>query len=414
MSEQAVNRVVLVLGTSAGGVGRHVRMLAAGLAGSGRQVVVAGPPSTEDAFGFTGAGARFAGVPIADRPHPVNDLRSVARLRAVARGAGAVHAHGLRAGALAALAVSGLRKRPGLVVTLHNAVTAGGVIGLVYGVLEWIVARRADHILVVSPDLGDRMRARGARRVSPALVPAPPLRPPLRGPEEVRKEINERLSRLGDRPPRSGERIAASGDRPPGFDDRPSGAGERLAGSEPGRPQERPDRPIVLTVARLAQQKGLETLLAAAAGPFQDDPIFVIAGDGPLQPELQAEIDAKGLPVMLLGARDDIADLLQVAAVVLVPSRWEGQPLSVQEALRAGRPIVATWVGGVPDMVRDAALLVRPGDAEAMRGELAGLLGDDGLAVRLSEASARRGSELPGETDALEAVLGIYSLVSQV
>ncbi len=409
MSEQAVNRVVLVLGTSAGGVGRHVRMLAAGLAGSGRQVVVAGPPSTEDAFGFTGAGARFAEVPIADRPHPAGDLRSVARLRAVARGAGAVHAHGLRAGALAALALSGPGKRPGLVVTLHNAVTAGGVIGLVYGVLERIVARKADHILVVSPDLGERMRARGARRVSPALVPAPSLRPPLRGPEEVRKEIGERLARSGPagRPP------AQERPEEPGLEHwerraRP----ERLERSERGEQAEPPQRPVVLTIARLAQQKGLETLLAAAAGPYRNDPLFVIAGDGPLRPELQAEIDAKGLPVLLLGARDDIADLLQVAAVVLVPSRWEGQPLSVQEALRAGRPIIATRVGGVPDMVRDAALLVQPGDAEAMRGELARLLGDDGLAVRLSEASARRGSELPGESDALEAVLGVYSAVS--
>lgn len=172
------------------------------------------------------------------------------------------------------------------------------------------------------------------------------------------------------------------------------------------------DRPVVLTIARLAQQKGLETLLAVAARPYQDDPLFLIAGDGPLRPELQARIDAEKLPVLLLGARTDISDLLQVAAAVLVPSRWEGQPLNVQEALRAGRPIIATRVGGVPAMVGDAALLVPPGDAEAMRGAVARLLGDEGLARRLAEASTRRGMELPDEGDALRSVLRVYSAVT--
>ncbi|WP_424531574.1 glycosyltransferase family 4 protein [Sphaerisporangium viridialbum] len=353
---EAARRVVLVLGTSAGGVGRHVRMLAGGLAREGRQVVVAGPASTDEAFGFSEV-ARFAEVPISDRPRPLSDLSAVERLRRVTSGAQVVHAHGLRAGALAALALAG--RRTGLVVTLHNALTATGAIGAIYGLLERIVAKRADQVLVVAPDLGERMRARGARRVADAVVPAPPLDPPGRTVAEVRTEL------------------------------------------APG------DRPILLTIARLAQQKGLETLLDAARGPYAGAvPLFAVAGEGPLRGALQARIDAEGLPVRLLGDRADVADLLQAAGALVVPSRWEGQPLNVQEALRAGVPIIATAVGGIPGMVGDAALLVPPGDAAALRREIARLLADPGLAERLSAAAGAR--PLPDEEAALRAVREVY------
>lgn len=352
-------RIVLALGTSTGGVGRHVRMLGEGLSGGGHQVVVAGPRATEETFGFARAGARFAEVPVSDRPHPVGDARAVARLRAVAAKADVVHAHGLRAGALAALALTA--SRTPLVVTLHNAPTTGGMTGRVFRVLESIVARRADRVLVVSADLGERMRARGARDVALAVVPAPVRSPAARPAEEVRAELDA------------------------------------------GR------RPILLTVGRLAPQKGLETLLGAAAGPYEGDPLFVIAGGGPLEPGLRARADREKLPVRLLGHRDDVPDLLRAADAVVVPSRWEGQPLIVHEALRAGRPLIATAVGGIPDMVGDAALLVPPEDPAALRDAVRGLLGDPGLAARLAEAAARRGAALPGEREAVDAVLRVYA-----
>ncbi|RFU38981.1 glycosyltransferase family 1 protein, partial [Actinomadura logoneensis] len=94
----AGTRVALVLGTSAGGVGRHVRSVAAGLVERGARVAVFGPAATEELFGFTGAGARFAELDLADRPRPVSDARAVARLRRLVRDADVVHAHGLRAG----------------------------------------------------------------------------------------------------------------------------------------------------------------------------------------------------------------------------------------------------------------------------------------------------------------------------
>jgi glycosyltransferase involved in cell wall biosynthesis len=381
--------VTFVLGTTAGGTGRHVRSLAAGLAARGIYVAVCGPAETERMLGFTGAGARFAAVEIGDRPRPARDLAAAARLRRLLReydtaadkspgpgGAGRagpriVHAHGLRAGALAALALGGVsrssghNRRPVLVVSLHNAPPAGGVLAaVVYRVLEQIVARRADRVLCVSGDLAARMRRRAARSVGMAVVPAPA------GPAVSARRA--RVVRAG---------LAADG------------------------------RPVVLAVGRLAAQKGFGTLLDAA-GRLRDripQPLVVIAGAGPLHAELGRRIDAERLPLRLLGQRDDIPALLAAADVFVLPSQWEGQPLVLQEALRAGAPIVATRTGGIPDLTgEDAALLVPVADPQRLAAALARVLADHALAARLSAAAVERARSLPDAEAAVEAVLADY------
>ena len=175
-------KVALVLGTSTGGTARHVRMLAAGCAARGVAAAVFGPAQTDRDFAFSalaGGQVSFTPVEIADRPRVTRDLRAIGRLRRLlaAWRPDVVHAHGLRAGALTAIALALVRPtvyhpRPALVVTVHNAPPAGGVTGAIYRVLELIVARSADLVLGVSPDLEGRMRAAGARRVGRALVPA--------------------------------------------------------------------------------------------------------------------------------------------------------------------------------------------------------------------------------------------------
>ncbi len=189
-------KIAFVLGTSAGGTGRHVKMLAAGCAARGMPVEVFGPAETNHAFGFTSTSPlapaslamptsptptpiTFAAVEIGDRPRVLPDLRAIASLRRLIEAGqpGLVHAHGLRAGALTAIALAFARRRTGmqsaLVVTVHNAPPEGGLAGTIYRVLELIVARNADSVLCVSPDLEQRMRAAGARRVGRAVVPAP-------------------------------------------------------------------------------------------------------------------------------------------------------------------------------------------------------------------------------------------------
>jgi glycosyltransferase involved in cell wall biosynthesis len=92
-----------------------------------------------------------------------------------------------------------------------------------------------------------------------------------------------------------------------------------------------------------------------------------------------------------------------------VPSRWEGQPLIVQEALRAGRPLVASRVGGIPDLTgEDAALLVPPDDPGQLASAVLALLDDHALARALGAAARARASALPSESDAVDAALAVY------
>ena len=93
-----------------------------------------------------------------------------------------------------------------------------------------------------------------------------------------------------------------------------------------------------------------------------------------------------------------------------MPSLWDGQPLVLQEALRAGVPVVATRAGGIPDLTGDdAAVLVPPGDAARLAAAVRGVLGDPALAARLRAAARERGAELPSPDDAVAAALTCYA-----
>ena len=101
--------------------------------------------------------------------------------------------------------------------------------------------------------------------------------------------------------------------------------------------------------------------VAARVHESTPDAVFVVVGDGPLRDNLQARIDAEKLPVRLLGHRNDVADLLGAADVFLLTSHWEARALVLQEAMQVGVPVVATAVGGVPELVGDSAVLAFPG-----------------------------------------------------
>jgi glycosyltransferase involved in cell wall biosynthesis len=357
----------MVLGTAAGGTASHVAMLAAGCAAGGHQVTVYGPARTARFF----PGVSFVPAEIGDRPRPGRDLAMVLRLRRLLAGAhpGVVHAHGLRAGGAAGLALlpgPGLPRIP-LVVTVHNAPPGHGWARAGYGLLEWLIARRAAAVACVSADLAGRMRGRGARDVSWVPVPARP------GPQPSAQQVA--AARGG---------LAADGQQ------------------------------VVLAAGRLAPQKGFETLLAAAARWQSHDPcpVLVLAGQGPLDQALRAQADATGIRMRFLGQRGDVPALLAGADVVVVPSVWEGQPLIVQEALRAGRPLVVSRAGGIPDLTgEDAAVLVPPGDAAALAGAVLSVLDDPALAAKLSAAALSRAAGLPGEQAAVAAALALYQRV---
>ncbi len=359
-------------------------MLAAGCAARGIAVEVFGPSAAETAIGFASVpGVAFSPVEFGDRPRR-GDLGAVLRLRqaltpgtaGTCRGSSRagqaapdiVHAHGLRAGALTVLALARPAVRhPPIVVTVHNAPPfGGGRAVLIYRALERVVARGADLVLCVSGDLEGRMRDAGARRVARAVVPAPATITPTT-----------------------------------------AAALDTVMTPADG------DRPVVFAAGRLAAQKGFATLLEAAIAwrDLAPRPLLVIAGDGPLSADLRAKAAAIGVDARFLGHRTDIPELLAAAAVFVLPSRWEGQPLVLQEALRAGAAIVATRVGGIPDLTGDdGALLVRPHDPARLAIAVAAILGDPELAG-LRAAARARAALLPSEDDAVTAALAAYARV---
>jgi len=130
---------------------------------------------------------------------------------------------------------------------------------------------------------------------------------------------------------------------------------------------------LLLSTGRLARQKGLNDLIAAAPilttqlkQPFK----VVIAGDGPLRSRLEAQAAELGLKenVLFLGFRQDLGDLLAAADVVVLPSLWEGLSISLLEAMAAGKAIVTTTIGSNCEATHqgDAALLVPPHDPRAL------------------------------------------------
>jgi glycosyltransferase involved in cell wall biosynthesis len=151
------------------------------------------------------------------------------------------------------------------------------------------------------------------------------------------------------------------------------GARERIRG-ELGIPT---NAWVVGSVGRLSPEKNQALLLQAAMPMLDQRRHLVLVGDGPERAALEAQV-AEGLRadfVHLTGARDDIADLLAAFDVFALTSSSEGLPLVALEAMAAEVPILATAVGGLPDVIDDrvTGYLVAPGDAAALTRQLAWL-----------------------------------------
>ncbi|MGH7933807.1 MAG: glycosyltransferase [Candidatus Binataceae bacterium] len=156
------------------------------------------------------------------------------------------------------------------------------------------------------------------------------------------------------------------------------------------------DEPAILMLARFSVEKGHALLIDALRLIATRWPRLVVlfAGDGPLEEEIKAQCGYYGLMhnVRFLGYRSDSEKLLAAADVVVLPSMVEGLPLVAVEALAAARPVVATAVGGTPEVVisGETGMLVRPGDPAALGKALDLLLSDPELRARLGA----RGREL--------------------
>jgi glycosyltransferase involved in cell wall biosynthesis len=353
-------RTVQVLGGGSAGSSAHVRTLAAGLVARGVRVTVCAPVEAEHTYDFTGVGAQHVPVPRSTDP------ASLTALRIACSDADLVHAHGLHAGLRAALALSG--RRVPLVVTWHTRAHAEGARAHLLRLMERRVARAASVVLGTSSDLVDRARRRGARDARLAAVALPAPRRPVEpdDPDRLRPKIRAELGATG--------------------------------------------RPLLMAVGALDRHRGHDVLLDAARAwrDLTPVPLVVIAGEGPLRTVLQRRTEDEQLPVRLIGRREDVAELLAAADVALVPSSWESRSLIAQEALHARVPLVATDVGGMRELVGDAAELVPYGDAEALAAAVVRLLGDPARRELLKEKGTRQAATWPTEDETVAQVLSVY------
>jgi glycosyltransferase involved in cell wall biosynthesis len=172
------------------------------------------------------------------------------------------------------------------------------------------------------------------------------------------------------------------------------------------------DDVVALTVANVRSEKGYDVLLEAARLSVVDGaPVrFVSVGRGPLGTEVAAAAQATDLAghFTFLGSRTDTAQLLAGADIFVLPSHQEGLPVALMEAMSAGLPVVATIVGGVPDVVTDGVegLLVPPQRPDLLAEAVGRVARDPSLRARLGAASLARSAvfDVRNASRAIEAV----------
>jgi glycosyltransferase involved in cell wall biosynthesis len=366
-------RVLMVLGESTGGIGAHVDRLTDDLRRAGHEVVVATSASTAATFGWQDAQLLWPVHRGASAPRGLLDWHLLKNLAGTVE---VVHAHGHQAAVVAAVAVARARPRPGYVVSLHNALPAGfapdphppedrmplgslraraAVSGVARNVLRWALGRAA-LVTGASDDLVELARGLGARRSELATVPSHAVERLVAAPRATAAERRHV---------------------------------RRTLAAEAAHADVDPALPLVVTVARIAPQKDLPTLVAAA-GAAQVPARWVVVGGGDERLRASLESRLSGIPLRFAGPQHDVARWLRAADVFVLTSRWEARALVVQEAMAAGLPVVVTRTGGLPDLVGDAGLLVAVGDSRAVADAVDRVLSDADLRDRLGDAARAR------------------------
>jgi glycosyltransferase involved in cell wall biosynthesis len=190
----------------------------------------------------------------------------------------------------------------------------------------------------------------------------------------------------------------------PGVLPPPSDAASRVAVPTPGG-----EGPLIGFAGRLVASKGVDVLLHAATLLSVPARLLII-GDGPERIALEQMAHRLGLGgrICFAGFRSDVRALLPALDLLVVPSRTDGSPLVVLEAMAAGLPVVVSAVGGLPDQITHGqqGLLVPPDDSAALAIALTRLLGDAALRVRMGAAGRRRAANFSHDAmvDALQRV----------
>jgi glycosyltransferase involved in cell wall biosynthesis len=197
---------------------------------------------------------------------------------------------------------------------------------------------------------------------------------------------------------------------------RPTGRDVRAELGIPG------DAPVVGTVCQLRPEKALDLLVDAAAILRAEHPGLrvLVAGDGREEEGLRRQIERLGLQdiVLLLGTRTDVPDVIASVDVAVCCSDFEGTPLSVMEYMAGGKPVVATNVGGLPELVQHGVhgLLFERRDAEGLARAIAELLADPEARAgmgRRAQQRQRREFDLDSTVRRLEELYEVLYLQSE-
>lgn len=365
-----------------GGAARSLLATLRALHARGVPVVLASGPQTGPEGGFWDE-ARACPFPVhlvpdlVRRESPLQDWRGFWQLVALTRRVrpALVHTHTSKAGILGRAAAWWVGVRPivhsnrGLIFGATGIPNVSGrpVAQAVFLALERLAARATDAVTALSAGEATRLVELGMARPGTAHVHPSPVD----------------LSRF---------RLADAGTR---------AAARAACGLDPGTP-------VAIAVGRLTGEKGHAVLVSAWATVRArlPDAVCLIVGDGAEAPGLRA---AAGPGVRFLGSREDVEAVLPAADLLVQPSLYEGQGVALLEAFATGLPVVASRVGGIPEVVTDGVDgdLVPPGDAPALADAVVALLTDAGRRATLAAAGRRTAARYAPEV-AAERLVGLY------
>jgi glycosyltransferase involved in cell wall biosynthesis len=273
--------------------------------------------------------------------------------------------------ALIGMAAARLARRGRIVAGRRSAPVERGV----RGVLEEMVVRLADHVIVNA----DALRPHGAAAARTHVIPSGVDTEVFHPRPEMRAELRARL----------------------------------------GIPHADIAGPVIGTVGRLEARKGTAVLLEAAAHAIKkglSELRVVVVGDGPLRDELPALAARLGISdrVHMLGDRSDVAEVVAAFDIFVLPSRTEGMSNALLEAMATGLPVVATAVGGNPEVVsaESTGVLVPPDNAIVLGDALSRLVANPDLCARLGTAARREIEERYGARTMVRRLEAVYAAVA--
>jgi glycosyltransferase involved in cell wall biosynthesis len=360
-ADEPIRVLRVIARLNVGGPSLHVSYLTEGLASRGYETTLAaGEISAGEAsmaFVAEQRGIEVRSIPELQREvSPLHDAGAVRRLAELIRQERphVLHTHTAKAGTVGRVAarMAGTARPPVVVHTFHGH-TLEGYFGpakqKAYRLIERALARDTDALVAVSPEIRDELVAIGVAPASRFAV------------VRLGIELSERMQGS-----EQGDELRASLGIPR----------DRFTIGWVGRMTAVKRAHDVLRTLSLLRERGIE-------------PALVMVGDGPDRPELEALASELGVApaTHFVGFQDDVGPWFHAFDALLLPSRNEGTPVSAIETLAAGRPVVASRVGGVPDVVADGTdgYLFPVGDVGAAAEHLARLAADPALRRRMGE-----------------------------